>query len=213
MKKSDVDYTLYLCTDCDLMRADTVEDAVRQALLGGVTMVQLREKNCSAKEFFETAQRVKKITDQAGVPLIINDRVDIALAVDADGVHVGQSDIPAAEARRLLGPDKIIGVSARTVEQARKAEADGADYLGVGAMFVTGTKQDAKVTSKEELKRIRAAVAIPIVAIGGIKADNVEELKETGIDGVAVVSAVIAAENIASAAEELAGRVKELKEA
>ena len=107
MKKSDVDYTLYLCTDRDLMRADTVEDAVRQALLGGVTMVQLREKNCSAKEFFETAQRVKKITDQAGVPLIINDRVDIALAVDADGVHVGQSDIPAAEARRLLGPDKI----------------------------------------------------------------------------------------------------------
>ena len=213
MKKSDVDYTLYLCTDHDLMRADTVEDAVRQALLGGVTMVQLREKNCSAKEFFETAQRVKKITDQAGVPLIINDRVDIALAVDADGVHVGQSDIPAAEARRLLGPDKIIGVSARTVEQARKAEADGADYLGVGAMFVTGTKQDAKVTSKEELKRIRAAVAIPIVAIGGIKADNVEELKGTGIDGVAVVSAVIAAENIASAAEELAGRVKELKEA
>lgn len=101
------------------------------------------------------------------MPLIINDRVDIALAVDADGVHVGQSDIPAAEARRLLGPDKIIGVSARTVEQARKAEADGADYLGVGAMFVTGTKQDAKVTSKEELKRIRAAVAIPIVAIGG----------------------------------------------
>ena len=196
MKKSDVDYTLYLCTDRDLMRADTVEDAVRQALLGGVTMVQLREKNCSAKEFFETAQRVKKITDQAGVPLIINDRVDIALAVDADGVHVGQSDIPAAEARRLLGPDKIIGVSARTVEQARKAEADGADYLGVGAMFVTGTKQDAKVTSKEELKRIRAAVAIPIVAIGGIKADNVEELKGTGIDGVAVVSAVIAAENI-----------------
>ena len=213
MKKSDVDYTLYLCTDRDLMWADTVEDAVRQALLGGVTMVQLREKNCSAKEFFETAQRVKKITDQAGVPLIINDRVDIALAVDADGVHVGQSDIPAAEARRLLGPDKIIGVSARTVEQARKAEADGADYLGVGAMFVTGTKQDAKVTSKEELKRIRAAVAIPIVAIGGIKADNVEELKGTGIDGVAVVSAVIAAENIASAAEELAGRVKELKEA
>ena len=213
MKKSDVDYTLYLCTDRDLMRADIVEDAVRQALLGGVTMVQLREKNCSAKEFFETAQRVKKITDQAGVPLIINDRVDIALAVDADGVHVGQSDIPAAEARRLLGPDKIIGVSARTVEQARKAEADGADYLGVGAMFVTGTKQDAKVTSKEELKRIRAAVAIPIVAIGGIKADNVEELKGTGIDGVAVVSAVIAAENIASAAEELAGRVKELKEA
>lgn len=213
MKKSDVDYTLYLCTDRDLMWADTVEDAVRQALLGGVTMVQLREKNCSAKEFFETAQRVKKITDQAGVPLIINDRVDIALAVDADGVHVGQSDIPAAEARRLLGPDKIVGVSARTVEQAKQAEADGADYLGVGAMFVTGTKQDAKVTSKEELKRIRAAVAIPIVAIGGIKADNVEELKGTGIDGVAVVSAVIVAENIASAAEELAGRVKELKEA
>ncbi len=213
MKKEEMDYTLYLCTDRGLMHADTVEDAVYQAILGGVTMVQLREKDCSAREFYETALRVKKITDQAGVPLIINDRVDIALAVDADGVHVGQGDIPAAEARKMLGKGKVIGVSARTVEQAKKAQADGADYLGVGAMFATGTKQDAKVTSKEELKRIRAAVDIPIVAIGGIKADNVEALRETGIDGIAVVSAVIAADDIKAAAKELAIKVRELKKA
>lgn len=208
MKK---DYTLYLCTDRARMHADSVEDAVRQALLGGVTMVQLREKECSAREFYETAKRVKEVTERFGVPLIINDRVDIALAVEADGVHVGQGDIPAAEARRLLGADKIIGVSARNVEQARSAQKDGADYLGVGAMFATGTKQDAKATSKEELKRIRAAVDIPIVAIGGIKADNVDALRGTGIDGVAVVSAVIAADDIEAAAKELAVKVKELK--
>lgn len=211
MKKENADYTLYLCTDRALMHADTVEDAVRQALLGGVTMVQLREKDCPAREFYETAKKVKEVTEQFGVPLIINDRVDIALAVDADGVHVGQGDIPTAEARRLLGADKIIGVSARNVEQAEQAQADGADYLGVGAMFATGTKQDAKVISKEELRRIRAAVDIPIVAIGGIKTDNVNALRKTGIDGVAVVSAVIAADNIKAAAKELAVRVKELK--
>ena len=208
MKKSDVDYTLYLCTDRDLMRADTVEDAVRQALLGGVTMVQLREKNCSAKEFFETAQRVKKITDQAGVPLIINDRVDIALAVDADGVHVGQSDIPAAEARRLLGPDKIIGVSARTVEQARKAEADGADYLGVGAVFPTTSKDDAAEVSYDTLKAICEAVSIPVVAIGGITQENVVKLAGSGIDGVAVISAIYAQKDIKKAAADLKEAVK-----
>ncbi len=211
-KKENIDYALYLCTDRGLMSTDTVEEAVRQAALGGVTMVQLREKDCSAKEFYETALCVKKITDQFQIPLIINDRVDIALAVGADGVHVGQSDLPASEARRLLGPDKIVGVSARNVEQAKKAAADGADYLGVGAMFATGTKQDAKVTSREELCRIRAAVELPIVAIGGIKKDNILQLEGTGINGVAVVSAIIAAPDIKAAATELAERVKELRE-
>lgn len=211
-KKENIDYSLYLCTDRGLMSTDTVEGAVQQAIAGGATIVQLREKNCSAKEFYETALRVKKITAQFQIPLIINDRVDIALAVGADGVHLGQSDLPAAEARRLLGPDKVIGVSAHNVAEAKKAAADGADYLGVGAMFATGTKQDAGVTSKEELCRIRAAVKLPIVAIGGIKRDNISHLKGTGIDGVAVVSAVIAAPDIRKAAAELSECVKELKE-
>ena len=158
----------------------------------------------TAREFFENARRIKKVTDAFGVPLIINDRVDIALAVDADGVHLGQSDLPARVARKLLGPEKIIGVSARNTALAQAAEEDGADYLGVGAMYATGTKQDAKVITREELLAIRAAVKIPIVAIGGIKQKNVKDLKNTGIDGLAVVSAVIAAEDIQNAAREMA---------
>ena len=154
MKKENLDYTLYLCTDRELMSTDTLEEAVEEAILGGVTMVQLREKNCSSKEFYETALRIKKITDTYGLPLLINDRVDIALAVDADGVHVGQSDLPVSVARKILGKDKIIGVSARNVAQAQEAEQNGADYLGVGAMYATGTKKDAKVTSREELLKI-----------------------------------------------------------
>ena len=203
-QKNKADYTLYLCTDRGLMHTDTLEEAVEQAIRGGVTMVQLREKNITAREFFENARRIKKVTDAFGVPLIINDRVDIALAVDADGVHLGQSDLPARVARKLLGPEKIIGVSARNTALAQAAEEDGADYLGVGAMYATGTKQDAKVITREELLAIRAAVKIPIVAIGGIKQKNVKDLKNTGIDGLAVVSAVIAAEDIQNAAREMA---------
>ena len=167
MKKDKIDYTLYLCTDRGLMSTDTLEEAVEQAVRGGCTVVQLREKDCTSLEFYETAQRVRQITDRYQVPLIINDRVDIALAVDADGVHVGQDDLPAKEVRRILGPDKVVGVSAGCVEEAVKAAADGADYLGVGAMYATSTKEDADVTSREELLRIREAVDIPIVVIGG----------------------------------------------
>lgn len=209
VNKADRDYTLYLCTDRGLMSTDTLEKAVEQAVKGGVTMVQLREKDCSSKEFYETALRVKKITDSYQVPLIINDRVDIALAVDADGVHVGQSDLPASVVRKILGPDKIIGVSARNTELAVKAAQDGADYLGVGAMYATGTKQDAKVTSREELLKIREAVDIPIVVIGGINKNNLVNFKGIGINGLAVVSAVIAAENIEAAAAEMVRKFKE----
>ena len=209
MKKENLDYTLYLCTDRELMSTDTLEEAVEEAILGGVTMVQLREKNCSSKEFYETALRIKKITDTYGLPLLINDRVDIALAVDADGVHVGQSDLPVSVARKILGKDKIVGVSARNVTQALEAEQNGADYLGVGAMYATGTKKDAKVTSREELLKIREAVKIPIVVIGGINQKTLSNFKGIGINGLAVVSAVIAAKDIKAAAAEMVQKFKE----
>lgn len=203
MKKDKTDYTLYLCTDRELMSTDTLEEAVEQAVRGGCTVVQLREKDCTSLEFYETAKKVKEITDRYQVPLIINDRVDIALAVGADGVHVGQDDLPAGEVRRILGPDKIVGVSAGSVAEAVKAEEDGADYLGVGAMYATSTKEDALVTSREELLRIREAVDLPIVVIGGINRSNYRNFKGIGVNGLAVVSAVIAADDIEAAAREL----------
>lgn len=211
MKKQEIDYTLYLCTDRDLMSTDTIEEAVEQAVKGGCTVVQLREKDCSSLEFYETALRVKKITDQYKIPLIINDRVDIALAVNADGVHVGQDDLPAASVRRILGGDKVIGVSAGSVREAVKAREDGADYLGVGAMHATSTKTDADVTTVEELKKIREMVDLPIVAIGGMNKQTLPELKGTGVDGIAVVSAVIAADDIERAARELSEAVRSQK--
>ena len=203
MKKSEIDYTLYLCTDRKLMSTNTLEEAVEQAILGGCSLIQLREKQSSSREFFEMAKRIKAITDRYRVPLIINDRIDIALAVDEAGVHLGQEDIPAKEARRIMGEEKVIGVSARTVELARKAVEDGADYLGVGAMFATNTKGNAKVIGKEKLKEIRAAVSIPIVAIGGINHSNAAQLVDTGINGLAVVSSVIGASDIQAAARKM----------
>ncbi len=203
MKKSEIDYTLYLCTDRKLMSTNTLEEAVEQAILGGCSLIQLREKQSSSREFFEMAKRIKAITDRYRVPLIINDRIDVALAVDAAGVHLGQEDIPAKEARRIMGEEKVIGVSARTVELARKAVEDGADYLGVGAMFATSTKGNAKVIGKEKLKEIRAAVSIPIVAIGGINHSNAAQLVDIGINGLAVVSSVIGASDIQAAARKM----------
>lgn len=201
--KNNIDYTLYLCTDRDLMSTDTIEESVEQAVKGGCTVVQLREKHCSSKEFYELAVRVKKITDGYHVPLIINDRVDIALAVDAAGVHIGQSDLPASVVRNIIGKDKIIGVSAAKLEEAVKAVEDGADYLGVGAMFATNTKTDARPVTMEELKAIRAAVNVPIVVIGGINMNTLEQFKGMGIDGLAVVSAIIAEKDIEGAARNM----------
>ena len=203
MNKHQIDYTLYLCTDRDIMSTETLEQAVEAAVKGGCTVVQLREKNCTSREFYELALSVKNITDYYGVPLIINDRLDIAAAVNADGVHLGQKDLPANIARAVLGESKIIGVSANNLEAALKAENDGADYLGVGAVFATGTKKDTKPVSTESLKEICSRVKIPVVAIGGIKRDNITLLNGTGISGVAVISSVIGKPDISSAAREL----------
>lgn len=168
MMHNRADYRLYLVTDRNCLQQQTLEQAVEQAILGGVTLVQLREKAIASKAFYERALRIKAICHHYNVPLLINDRVDIALAVEADGVHIGQSDLPCGVVRQILGKDKIIGVSARTAQQAIQAQADGADYLGVGAMFATSTKQDAQTVTIASLTQIRQSVTLPIVAIGGI---------------------------------------------
>lgn len=201
--KSKIDYTLYLCTDRDIMSSKTIEESVEASIKGGCTVVQLREKDCSSKEFYELAVRVKKITDSYNVPLIINDRVDIAMAVDAAGVHIGQGDLPASVVRKIIGKDKIIGVSASNLRESQKAVEDGADYLGIGAMFTTNTKKDAKDVSLQDLSNIKAHVNIPVVAIGGINLNTVGNLKGTGIDGIAVISAIVAQDNVEQAAREM----------
>ena len=201
--KPKVDYTLYLVTDRELMSVDTIEECVEQAVLGGCTIVQLREKTASSNEFFQTALRVREITSRLGVPLIINDRADIALAVDADGLHIGQDDLTYEAARKIVGHDKIVGVSAHNLSEAETAAKMGADYIGVGAMFATGTKSDASPTDINELKCIREAVKIPMVAIGGINKKNVARLTNTGVDGIAVVSAIVAEQDIVGAARNL----------
>lgn len=197
------DYTLYLVTDRSLMSTATLIEAVEQAILGGCTMIQLREKNISSLDFYRQSVEVKKITEQYHVPFIINDRIDIAIAVNADGVHIGQSDIPAAIARDLIGTDMLLGVSVASVKEAVQAANDGADYLGVGAMFPTGTKTDANYVSIEELKKIRHAVNLPIIAIGGINKGNIKQFHDTGINGLAVVSAIIAQPDIQKTAAEM----------
>lgn len=197
------DYTLYLVTDRELMSAENLETAVMEAIEGGVTMVQLREKSASSREFYEQAVCIKKITDGNGIPLIINDRVDIALSINTAGVHIGQNDIPAAVARKMIGKDMLLGVSASSIQEALQAQKDGADYLGVGAMFRTGTKADAQAVSMEELRHIRQAVSLPIVAIGGINKENAASFQGVGIDGLAVVSAILSQPDIKAAAEAL----------
>ncbi len=197
------DYSLYLVTDRMLMRTKTLGEAVEQAVIGGCTMVQLREKEISSLDFYVLALEMKKITDRYSIPLIINDRIDIAMAVGATGVHIGQKDIPADIARKLIGKDMLLGVSTASVAEAVNAAKAGADYLGVGAMFSTGTKTDASHVSMEELGRIRRTVDIPIVVIGGISKENAMLFQPMGIDGLAVVSAVIAQPDIKKSAADL----------
>ena len=197
-----VDLSLYLVTD----NSDDEEKflkTIEEAILGGVSVVQIREKTADTLDFYNLALKVKKITGKYNVPLIINDRVDIALAIDADGVHVGQSDMPCDVTRKLIGKDKILGVSAATVEEAQKAEKDGADYIGTGAIFPTATKDDAESVTINELKEIVESINIPVVAIGGITLKNASELVDTGIAGLSVVSAIMSADNPKKASEEL----------
>ena len=197
------DYSLYLVTDRMRMSTKTLGEAVEQAVIGGCTMVQLREKEILSLDFYVLASEMKEITDRYGIPLIINDRIDIAMAVGAAGVHIGQKDIPADIARKVIGKEMLLGVSAVSAAEAVNAAKAGADYLGVGAMFPTGTKPDAGFVSMEELGRIRKAVDIPIVVIGGISKENAMLFQPMGIDGLAVVSAVIAQPDIKKSAADL----------
>ena len=198
-----MDYSLYVCTDRDIMTTDTLEEAVELAIKGGATIIQLREKDCTSREFYELALSIKDITDAYEVPLIINDRLDIALAVHADGVHLGQSDIPVQVARNVMGPNCIVGATANTLEKAKEAWQSGADYLGVGDVFGSATKNDTKPVELKELKKICDTVKIPVVAIEGISKKNIHLLKDTGVAGVAVISAVLGQTDITAAAEEL----------
>ena len=198
----NIDLSLYLVTD----KSDDVEKflkTIEEGIKGGVSVVQIREKTADTLDFYNLALKVKKITDQYNVPLIINDRVDVALAIDADGVHVGQSDMPCDVTRKLVGHDKIVGVSAATIDEAKKAENDGADYIGTGAIFPTATKDDAPKITKKDLKEVVDSINIPVVAIGGINLENASELKDTGIKGLSVVSAIMSSEDPKKSAEKL----------
>jgi thiamine-phosphate pyrophosphorylase len=206
----DKSLLLYAITDRIWLKGKKLSEAVREAILGGATFIQLREKNSGYNEFLKIAQEVKEVTDKYKIPFVINDNVDIAVAVGADGAHIGQSDEELKSAREKLGPDKIIGVSAGTIKEAVEADKGGADYIGVGSVFTTSTKQDAKSVSIETLKEICKTVNIPVVAIGGISADNVLRLAGTGIDGISVISAIFAREDIKDAASELLKLAKQL---
>lgn len=194
---------LYAVTDRHWLGERSLYDVVKESLEGGVTFLQLREKDLDDEHFYEEAVSLQALARDYGVPFVVNDNVDIALRMDADGVHVGQSDMEAGDVRALLGPDKILGVSAQTVEQAVLAEQRGADYLGVGAVFPTGSKDDADDVSFETLKAICDAVSIPVVAIGGITLANTPQLAGSGICGIAVISAIYAQEDIKEATGEL----------
>lgn len=197
------DTTLYFITDSTGFSEEEFLTRVRSAIEGGVTILQLREKNRSTREYMDLAKKVHELTMEFGVPLIIDDRVDVMLAVDAEGVHVGAEDMPVATARRLIGKDKILGATAKTVEAAKKAYGDGADYLGVGAIYPTTTKVKTVLTSTETLNAITKAVPIPVNAIGGLNKDNLDVLKGIDIAGVCAVSAIMKADSPKKAAEEL----------
>lgn len=194
---------LYAVTDRTWLKGRTMEEQVEEALMGGATCIQLREKALDRTAFIEEARSIKRLCERYEVPLIINDDAELAHLVGADGVHVGQKDMSPVTARELLGENKIIGVSARTVKQALKAQEEGADYLGVGAVFGTSTKADAQAISRETLQEICRAVSIPVVAIGGIGENNIFRLSGTGIAGAAVVSAIFASDNIKEASRRL----------
>ena len=212
MNKNEIsrdNYILYAVTDRRWLNGRKLSDAVESAIRGGAGMVQLREKDLDDEAFLEEALKLKELCAVYKVPLIINDNVAVALKADADGVHVGQSDLDAADVRGLIGPDKILGVSAHSLDEALLAVKHGADYLGVGAAFATGSKTDVNVISHGIYSEICSNVEIPVVAIGGIDADNIAELKGSGISGAAVISAVFAADDIEAAARKLKVRIAE----
>ena len=199
---NSLNLSLYLVTN-NSEDEEKFLNIIEESLKGGVSVVQLREKKAETLDFYNLALKVKEITQKYNVPLIINDRIDIALAIDAEGVHIGQSDMPAQIARLLIGKDKILGVSAANIKEAKKAQRDSADYIGVGAVYPTNTKDDATSVSKKELKEIVKSVDIPAVAIGGITQENAHELNDCGIDGISVVSAIMNSQNPKTASVNL----------
>ncbi|SJZ30068.1 thiamine phosphate synthase [Treponema porcinum] len=204
------DLTLYAITDRHWLNGQTLKSQVEKALKGGATMIQIREKDLNEKDFLLEAEELLALCRSYNVPFIVNDNVELAVKIEADGVHVGQSDMNARDVRALIGNDKILGVSTQTVEQALFAQECGADYLGVGAVFPTGSKDDAEVLDRKTLMDICKAVSIPVVAIGGITKDNVRELKGTGIAGISVISAIFAQKDIQNATAELLKRTEEI---
>ena len=204
------DSSMYFITDSTNYSEEEFLYRVDQALMGGITLLQLREKDKSTREYMDLAEKVHTLTKKYNVPLIIDDRVDVALAIDAEGVHVGQSDMPVSTARKLMGDDKIVGATTKTVEQAVEAYAQGADYLGVGAIYPTTTKVKTVLTSTETLGNICSAVPIPVNAIGGLNKNNIDVLKGIPIAGICVVSAIMKADDPKQAAIELQARAKEL---
>lgn len=213
MKSSNIngkDLQLYAITDRHWLNGRTLAEQVRECLEGGATILQIREKNLPEAEFLEEAKEIQAICKEFKIPFIVNDNINIAAEIKADGVHVGQEDMDAKKVRDMLGENAILGVSASTVEEALKAEKDGADYLGVGAVFPTSTKGDADSVTFETLKEICEAVSIPVVAIGGISANNLLKLKGSGIDGVSVISAIFASDDITAATKNLKELTKEL---
>lgn len=210
MRISADELRLYAVTDRSWLGGETIFDQVEKAVRGGASCVQLREKELGHEDFLAEAKEMAKLCRRLGVKLIINDNVDVALESGADGVHVGQDDMQAMDVRRRIGPDKILGVTAKTVEQARAAEAAGADYLGSGAVFGSATKTDAKPMTMDTLRSICASVGIPVVGIGGVNRENIARLAGTGVAGAAVVSGIFAARDIEAECRLLRGRVEEI---
>lgn len=211
MKLDSKSLKLYAVTDRGwLKEGETLKEKVEEAIEGGVTFVQLREKNMDPKDFFDEAVEIKEVCQKKSIPFVIDDDVELAKKVGADGVHVGQSDMELENARKILGPDAIIGVSAQNVYQALEAEKNGADYLGVGAVFPTSSKDDAVEVTHDTLQEIATAVKIPVIAIGGISSENLTKLKGRGIVGIAVISAIFGQENVKEAAEKLDGILDEI---
>ncbi|MBX9957303.1 thiamine phosphate synthase [Peribacillus simplex] len=210
MKKSQIDLSLYLVTE-ESIAIEELTKIIAESVSGGVSIVQLREKNNSSLSFYKKASALKQLLNELSIPLIINDRVDIALAVGADGIHIGQDDLPLPVVKKMVPEDMIVGVSVSTLEEALEAERNGADYIGVGSVFPTKTKQDATLMALEDLGEICRSVSIPAVAIGGITADNMSALSNSGLSGTAVVSAIMNADNPKTASESLLKIIKDFK--
>lgn len=199
-----VDYSLYLVTDRGILKGRDLFQAVEEAIKGGVTLVQLREKDISSRDFYHIALKIKEVVHYHHIPLIINDRLDIALAADADGLHIGQDDLPLKVARKLLGLGKILGYSVSNAEEARFGEQNGADYLGAGTVYPTGSKADVgELIGADGLRSIKQSVSIPVVGIGGIGISNLEEVKVTGIDGISLISAILGSDDIEGTSRRL----------